>query len=138
MWLVGGAPYAVKRTVSPYHEWQPEMRRGAEWINAHPGVKVAAFNGGIVSYYADNRVTVVDGNVNNAAFEAIKQKRLYRYLFDNDIVYVVDYDRPIYYDYKKFWPPEKLRFVKLEVDLDNPELDYTGATFGAYRVYPDR
>jgi hypothetical protein len=138
LWLAGGAPYAVKRVLSPSHEWQPEMRRGAEWINAHPGVKVAAFNGGIVSYYADNRVTVVDGNVNNAAFEALKRRRLYQYLVDNDIRYVVDYDRPIYYTYKAFWPPEKLRFVRPEVYLDIAELDYTGATFGAYRVYRDR
>jgi hypothetical protein len=138
LWLAASVPGAAKRALSPDHEWQPEMRHGAEWINAHPGVKVAAFNAGIVSYYADNRVTGIDGNVNNAAFDAIKRRRLYEYVVDRDIRYIVDYDRPIYYTYKKSWPEEKLRFVKLEADLDDPELDYTGATFGAYRVYRDR
>jgi hypothetical protein len=138
LWLAAGVPYAANRIVTPSHEWQPEMRRGAEWINAHPDLKVASFNGGILSYYADNRVTVVDGNVNNAAFEAIKKRRLYEYLVEQDIDYVVDYNRPIFGIYESSWPPEKLRFVKLEVDLDDPKLDYTGAKFGVYRVHRDR
>jgi hypothetical protein len=138
LWFVGGVPYAVNRAVLPSYEWQPEMRRGAEWINAHPGAKVGAFNAGIMSYYADNRVTGIDGNVNNAAFDALQRRRLYRYVVDHDIAYIVDYDRPVYHMYKKFWPPDKLPFIKLEAELDDPELDYTGATFGVYRVYRDR
>jgi len=134
-WLVAGMPFAVKRVVSPSYPWQTEMYRGAAWVNARPAIKAAAFNAGIISYYADNRVTNVDGAVNNAAFAAIKNRELYEYVVGEKIDYVVDYDEPVYRTYEDYWPPACLSRIRPAADLDIPELTF-GGRYRAHRVNP--
>jgi hypothetical protein len=134
-WLVAGLPFAVKRVVSPSYPWQTEMYRGAAWVNARPAIKVAAFNAGIISYYADNRITNVDGTVNNAAFDAIKNRELYKYVIERKIDYIVDYDKWVYRFYEDYWPRAYLSRIRRAADLDNPELKF-GGRYGVHRIVP--
>ena len=68
------------------------MRRAGLFLKDHtpPGAVVGAANAGIVSWWSDRRVVNLDGLINNAAAQAIAERRLADYLVEQGICYVVD------------------------------------------------
>lgn len=104
----------------PFYFWQLEMKRGGEWARAHPEEKIGAFNCGILAYYGGGNVIVLDGNMNNSSFEAVKQRRIYDYCKREGITAIVDYDISTRRYYKPFWPESKLdRLVPISAELDD-------------------
>jgi Gpi18-like mannosyltransferase len=87
----------------PKYPWQLDAFDAAVWVKGRPDEKAAVYDGGIVNYYADGKLLPIDGNVNNEAFEAIKDRRLYEYMKENDADYLVGWAW-ILKKYEKFWP----------------------------------
>ncbi|MBI5288765.1 MAG: glycosyltransferase family 39 protein [Chloroflexi bacterium] len=79
------------------HPWQTEALDTAVWLNEHTpeDSRVAAYNAGIPAYFADRPVTNIDGVMNRAAYEALRDCRTRDYLREQGIDYVVD-SRPMF------------------------------------------
>ena len=111
------------------------MYEGAAWARAHPGVKVGAFNAGILAYYGGGNVVDLDGNMNNAAYEAVKARRVYDYAKKEGVVYIIDFERSAVDYYAPFWPPPLA--AKLEVysrALDIAPYARAGKHYYIYRL----
>ncbi|MBI4518233.1 MAG: glycosyltransferase family 39 protein [Deltaproteobacteria bacterium] len=77
------------------YPWQGEMLAAARWVgaNTQPRQRVGAFNAGIIAYWNPDRTVInLDGVVNTPALAAIRQRRLWRYIEQAAIAYVVDYE----------------------------------------------
>jgi hypothetical protein len=89
---------------------------GAEWIreNIPEGESVGVLNAGIIGYLSERRVINLDGLVNNAAGEAIKEKRLYQYAIqDAGLNYLVDFDRAITFKFVETWGVDIRKHIEL-------------------------
>jgi hypothetical protein len=104
----------------PLYAHQRVMYAGAAWARAHPGVKVGAFNAGILAYYGGGNIVDLDGNMNNAAYEAVKARRVYDYAKKEGVVYIIDFERSAVDYYAPFWPPpvaDKLEVYSRALDI---------------------
>ena len=82
--------------VEGLYPWQPEMVAAAEWVGAHTGAaqRVGAFNAGIIAYWNPERTVInLDGVVNGAAFDAIRERRLWTEIRATDVAYLLDYEK---------------------------------------------
>jgi len=79
------------------HPWQTEALETAAWLNENTpeDSRIAAYNAGIPAYFADRPVTNIDGVMNRAAYEALRDCRTRDYLRETGIDYVVD-SRPMF------------------------------------------
>jgi hypothetical protein len=70
-----------------------------EWMdtNLPPSARVGAFQSGYVGYYSDTQVINLDGKVNHDAHEAMVDHRMWRYICEADLDYIVDWPIQIYY-----------------------------------------
>ena len=66
----------------------------ARWLNVNTreDETAAAFNAGIIGYFSDRRVVNLDGVMDNAAFDAIRERRLWNFMRDANVRYYLDYD----------------------------------------------
>jgi hypothetical protein len=77
------------------YPWQAEMLAAARWaqLRLDPPEKLAAFNAGILAYWNPERTVVnLDGVVNTAAFAAIRERALWKYMQRVGIRYLIDYE----------------------------------------------
>ena len=83
---------------------QREMYAAALWLDANlQGARVGVFNAGIIGYFSHADVINLDGLVNNDAYAAMKERRLYEYLRDEGITHIADFPLYLTYRYKSFW-----------------------------------
>jgi len=84
---------------------QQEMIESAFWMNENlpTGTKIGVFNAGIQGYFSSHQIVNLDGLVNNAAAEAMKERRLWQYIKNENIEYISDYDIYMSYRYKSFF-----------------------------------
>ena len=83
---------------------QREMYAAALWLDENlPDARIGVFNAGIIGYFSSAGVINLDGLVNNDAYAAMKERRLYGYLRDANIAHVADFPVYITYRYKSFW-----------------------------------
>ena len=83
---------------------QREMYAAALWLDENlPDARVGVFNAGIIGYFSSAGVINLDGLVNNDAYAAMKERRLYGYLRDANITHVADFPVYLTYRYKSFW-----------------------------------
>lgn len=70
------------------------MLTAARWLGEHtdPSAKIGAFNAGIMAYWNPERTVInLDGVVNTDAFAAIRHRRLWAYINQAQLTYVLDY-----------------------------------------------
>ncbi len=63
------------------------------WLNKNvsPTTKVGAFQAGVVSFYGDFSVINLDGKVNSDAYHALQEQRMWHYICEEKIEYLVDW-----------------------------------------------
>ncbi len=110
-----------------FYPWQKEMYAAAFWLKDNiPNDKiVGSFNAGIYAFYSDKHIINLDGVVNNAAFEAIKQKNILDYLEKNNVEYLIDYDSAIKKEYAPFMGseyPHNLKEIHILGGIPDSEL----------------
>jgi len=124
-------PFLLMR--APY-DWQIEMYRGAEYINEHPDDKIAVYDGGIVSYFSDGAAFPIDGNINPDAHRAVIEHRVYDYMKESGVEYLIGYGKWNSTQYGPYWPdPFDEIFEEVPSDLDVPGVAYQGE-YGIYRL----
>ncbi len=86
------------------HALQRKMYEMAEYMNERlpVGTRVGVFNAGVQGYFSQVEVVNLDGLVNNSAYEAIRDRRLWSYIQEKDIAYISDFDLYLSYRYKPF------------------------------------
>lgn len=68
------------------------------------GTSVGVFNAGVQGYFSTVRVINLDGLVNNQAFEAIRDKRLWSYITEDEgLRYISDFELYLSYRYRPFF-----------------------------------
>jgi len=69
------------------------------WMNENipQGSVVGSFNAGIAGYFSTNRLINLDGLVNNRAYEAIRDRRVWQYITSEKIEYFFDNGRHVNY-----------------------------------------
>jgi hypothetical protein len=91
---------ALYALVLPYMSWN-RLSNGdyrflqvVDWIDTHtpPGATIGVFNCGAIGYFSDRRVINLDGKVNRAALEALRNGDIRRYIADQGIDYVIDHE----------------------------------------------
>lgn len=93
------------------------MYEASAWLNSNvsAGVHVGVFNAGIQAYFSHARVINLDGLINNSAYDAMRERRLWAYAKESGIEYVSDFDLYMTYRYKAFLgadPYEDLTLVR--------------------------
>jgi len=127
--------HAVFILHTPFYPWQREMRAGGDWARAHPRERVGALNAGIVAYYGGNNVVDLDGNMNAAAYEALRRHRLYDYCRSRGVTRVVDYESWAKGTYKTFWPRARVdRLEPLSYELDDPAVGFAHSRYVIFRL----
>lgn len=116
---------------------QQETYAAALWTNAHlpDDAVVGAFNSGILGYFSERKVVNLDGLVNNSAYDAMREKRLWSYLSAAGVTHIIDYDIYLTYRYKAFFGvPDYMERLALVERLKL--LDHSRSTegIGIYRV----
>jgi hypothetical protein len=84
---------------------QQEMLAATEWANTHlpAGVIMGSFNAGIQGYFSTHRLFNLDGLVNNKAYTAMEEYKLWSYIKSQKIQYISDFPIYLSYRYKSFF-----------------------------------
>lgn len=84
---------------------QAEMYAAAQWLNdnAPDGTVIGVFNAGVQGYFSRHRVVNFDGLVNNAASQAMRQRRLWEYIAESGVGYISDFPTYMTYRYRSFF-----------------------------------
>jgi hypothetical protein len=105
---------------------QSETMAVAEWTNSNlpRGTVIGAFNSGVLGYFSNHRVINLDGLVNNKAFAALRDKKLFDYIEEEKIDYLIDFEIYPTYRYRGFLgvddPLSRLTVAKnIKVDDSN-------------------
>lgn len=124
-------PFLLLR--APY-DWQIEMYRGAQYINEHPDDKFAVYDGGIVNYFSDGAALPIDGNINPDAHSAVVERRVYDYMVESGVDYLIGYGHWNSIQYGPYWPdPFEEIFEEVPNDLDVPDVGFQGR-YSVYRL----
>ncbi len=88
------------------------------------------------TYMSEKKVINLDGLVNNAVVPYLKERRLWDYIEEREIAYIVDSDYSIMKDYRDFYGPGwKANEHLLRIDtIDDPRVSWAGANVAVYRV----
>jgi hypothetical protein len=118
--------------------WQSEQGLAAEWLkeNTDDDVLVGSFNAGIIGYMSERNVVNLDGLVNNSVVPFLEQRRLWEYIEQRDIDYLVDSDYSILKDYRDFYGPgwDVRGNLDWVATIDDPAVSWAGANVAVYRV----
>lgn len=97
-----------------YVSWSKEVRNqylaaqeiyaATVWANENlpEDAIIGSFNSGIHGYFTARRVVNLDGLVNNAAYEAMRRKELWRYIEETGITHIIDYDIYLTYRHRSY------------------------------------
>ncbi|MBI5118483.1 hypothetical protein HZA56_18570 [Candidatus Poribacteria bacterium] len=122
------------------YPWQSEQVLAAQWIreNTPEDAWIGSFNSGIIGYLSERKVVNLDGLANNSVVPYLKERRLWDYIRERKIEYLIDSDYSILKDYRDFygagWRPGA-HLLKVAV-IDDPRVSWAGANVGVYRVIP--
>ncbi len=77
----------------------PQVLEATLWMNDNlpKGSVIGAFNAGMEGYFSTNRLINLDGLVNNEAYEAIRDRRLWGYVKEERIEYLADQGKHVQY-----------------------------------------
>lgn len=94
---------------------QIQMLKAGLWLGENTPIDatIVSFNSGIISFFSQRSVVNLDGVINNSAFDAIKEKALFRYIEDQNAQYYVDYDPLMFEWYHPFLGESQELEVKL-------------------------
>lgn len=87
------------------YPWQADFRFAADWAAGAlpPGEPIGAFNAGIQGYYGTHPVVNLDGVVDAAAHEAVREGALHAYALRRGVRYLVDHRAYVEGMYAPFW-----------------------------------
>jgi hypothetical protein len=90
VWLPAPANRARWGLHSPH---RVQQLKAARWLagNTLPSARIGAFNAGILAYFSERTVVNLDGAVNADAYAARRDGRLFDYILDRRIGYLVDW-----------------------------------------------
>jgi len=91
------------RKVEPPYIWQTDMYKAADYINKDTNHKFAVYDSGILSYFTYGKVLSIDGNVNPEAYRAVKEHRVYDYMIENNVDYLIGLIATNNSIYEPFW-----------------------------------
>lgn len=120
------------------YPWQAEMLAAGRWLHerAPDDAVVGSFNSGIIGYVSGRTVVNLDGLVNTAAADAVRDRRLGAYIDGRGIRLLVDYRYTLFEDYRRFygeaWNPDT-RLEPVEEFAVSPR-GWAGSHVGAYRL----
>jgi hypothetical protein len=110
------------------------MYRGAQYINERPDEKFAVYDGGIVNYFSDGAALPIDGNINPDAHLAVVERRMYDYMVESGVDYLIGYGHWNSIQYGPYWPdPFDEIFEEVPNDLDVPDVGFLGK-YSVYRL----
>jgi hypothetical protein len=103
--------------------WQDRLVRAADWVktNTDKETVIAAANGGIIQWYGDRTLVDVAGIEDEAAYKALKEKKLYRYMKDRGVSYLIDPAIWPLDHYKDYWGVDITQKLEVVYSTD-PEL----------------
>lgn len=86
-----------------HYLWQSGLLTSAYWMNENlpTGSYVATFTPGIQAYFSTMHIVDLDGLINNSAYEAIKENKLWEYTLA-EAEYANLYDRDLAFSHKSF------------------------------------
>jgi hypothetical protein len=122
------------------YPWQSEQALAAEWSKEHVAQTqwIGSFNSGIIGYLSERHVVNLDGLVNNSVIPYLKERRLWDYICERNISYLIDSDYSIMKDYRDFygagWEPRE-HLIRVAV-IDDPAVSWAGAPVVVYRIIP--
>ncbi len=108
-----------KDTLNNQFANQRAMYQMSSWMNDHlpDATRIGVFNAGVQAYFSRAIVVNLDGLVNNEAFEAMRDKRLWAYVHEEELEYISDFSFYMTYRYKSFFGVPDI-FTDLEVVRD--------------------
>lgn len=85
--------------------WQERLYNAAQWVKAEtpPDTVVAAANGGIIQWYGERTLVDTAGIEDINAYHALKDKKLYRYLQERNVKYIIDPKEWLFEHYVDYW-----------------------------------
>lgn len=112
----------------------------ALWIrdNLPQEAKIAAFNSGILGYFSNKFVMNSDGLINQAAYEAMRENRLWELFKKEKIDFIADYEVTLTYRFRSFFGIDDpmLRVSKIELpDSVASTGVYGGSEIGVYKIH---
>jgi len=116
--------------------WQIDMYRAAIWVKEHvpKEARIGSFNSGILAYYCPQRVINLDGVVNGSAFRAVREGKIFSYVREQGIGYIVE--SPLSLQFRSFQsagdPPPSLK--PLHAEGNYPEAARRNNPVIVYRV----
>jgi hypothetical protein len=116
------------------YPWQVEMHQAALWLQANTPLDstIGTFNAGLCAYYSERAVVNLDGTVDGAALEAVKNRALLEYMRGMRVAYIADWDAAIRVIYAPFYgraPPLELVHV-----VDCEGVSWEGSAVHIYRL----
>jgi hypothetical protein len=78
--------------------------QAAPWLreNIPPDEKIGAFNAGIYSYFSGRTVVNLDGVINDSVIPALENRRLFSYLEEEGIRYVIDWEPMLEFSFTSY------------------------------------
>ncbi|OGF74055.1 hypothetical protein A3J56_01805 [Candidatus Giovannonibacteria bacterium RIFCSPHIGHO2_02_FULL_46_20] len=134
LFVVGLVLFGYQATrLFPQHQNQIEMYRAALWVqnNTSPHARIASFNSGIHGYFTNRFLMNSDGLINNAAYEAMRENRLWELFKRERIDYILDYDIVLSYRYKSFFGISDPLARVQKIDL-SPYIGTSGSYGGSH------
>jgi len=93
---------------------------------------VASFNAGILGYYSGRAVVNLDGAINNAAYRALKGRKLAALMQKAGVRWLVDFAPATISHFEPFFGrPLTKRLVKR---IDRPEVSWCGSRIEIYEL----
>jgi len=128
------AAISVRRLTTGDWPWAKEMLDAALWLerNTSPGDVVGAFNAGILGYYSGRAVVNLDGAINNAAYRALKERKLAALMQEARMKWLVDFAPATISQFEPFFGrPLVKHLVKT---IDRPEVSWCGSRIEIYEL----
>lgn len=129
-------------TLFPQYTNQLEMYRVALWVreNVESNARIASFNSGIHGYFTNRFLMNADGLINNAAYKAMRENRLWEFFEREHIDYILDYDIVLSYRYKSFFgisdPLARVQKIDLSQHIGISG-SYGGSHVNLYKIVHD-
>ena len=101
-----------------HYAWQTGLLAASEWMNENlpEGSRVATYTPGIQAYFSRMRIVDLDGLINNSAYEAMRENRLWAYTKE-EADYVNIYERDYAFSHKSFQGSDPYQDLELVADI---------------------